>query len=594
MKLHTDSLGRVLMALGYRTILTADPIEENLSEMIRAFRGWVTGKKGYDELPSSGVITHPSGATITASAYTNSDGSISAKRWRIVEDWAPPKWYDNPDTSRTGVTNVTLALAENKLWLWVDVEPPTLLWTNSNGREVEEVQMSGRPTFVQDILNAVNMKDGGAEPVSEFQVIASESHVEELARVLEDSARIGAVFVAATPDGGDATEWAEKITKLAGQIQGMGIGYALTPEARVLFNRRYGGAGHWVSPGAMRTFLPGADLSDRQDAFKHRLLHASTLRDSPEARIRRILRNAQLKRLSALRIPDVLREVDYEFLRNERLRPFAALHQPASATQIDEDEASVWRALAELAESEVAKGLNENKALAQRVSAAEDFLAEMQAENDDQYALFARAREETASLLRQVDYLRRALTNLGAEGAAAAWSFVDDEGPREYPETFAELLDRVKELTGVRFTGDIEDALELDEHTVLGQAAVMKTWDALVTFDTYSRARSDASFDQSLSHFITHQKDHPHRVQIGKVVWSEGETVKSNEKFRAQRTLPVDTKVDPSGEALMVAHVKISNLTGVAPRLYFLDTYSAVGHVTVGYLGSHMDNTMTN
>lgn len=582
------------MPIGYRTILTTDPTEDNLDDIMGALSGWVTGKKGYAELPSSGALTHPSGATLTAATYANDDGSISAKRWSIVEDWDPPRWYKNPDTSRTGITNVTLALAESKLWLWVDVEPPTLVWTNVNGREVEEVQMSGRPTFVQDILNTVNMSDGGAKPVSEFQVIASENHVEELARVLVDSERIGAVFVAATPDGTDATVWAEKFTKLAGQIQGMGIGYTLTPEARAVFNRRYGGSGHWVSPGAMRTFLPGADLNDRQDALKHRLLHASTLRDSPEARIRRILRNAQLKRLSALRIPDVLREVDYEFLRKERLQPFAALHEPVSVEHVAEDEASVWRALAELAESEVAKGLNENKLLAQRASTAEDLLAEAQAENDDQYELLTKALNDAAALGRQVDYLRRELASLGAEGAAAAWSFVDEEAPREYPETFAELLDRVKELAGVSFTGDIEDALELDEHTVLGQAAVMKTWDALVTFDTYSRARDEGRFDQSLSHFITHQKDHSHRVQIGKIVWSEGETVKSNDKFRAQRTLPVDTKVDQSGKTLMVAHLKLSNLTGVAPRLYFLDTYSAIGCVTVGYLGSHMDNTLTN
>jgi hypothetical protein len=581
------------MALGYRTILTAEPTEDNLNNLIKAFRGWIIGKKGYSELPFSGTLIHASGATLTAATYASDDGTSSAKRWTIVEDWVSPKWYRNPGTSRTGITNVTLALAENRLWLWVDVEPPTLLWTDTNGREIEEVQMSGRPTFVQDILNTVVMRDGAAEPLTEFQVIATQTHVEELARILADVERIGAVFVAATPDGTDVKSWAERITKLAGQIQGMGIGYVLTAEARAIFNRQYGGVGHWVSPGAMRTFLPGADLHDRQDAFRHRLLHASTLRDSSESRIRRILRNAQLKRLNALRIPDALRDVDYEFLRKERLQPFAVLHEPASAEQPAEDEAAVWRALAELAESEVAKGLNEIKTLTRRASLAESVVEEVQAESDEQYDQLVVVRGELASLARQVEYLRRKLIDLGGEGAAAAWSFVDTDAPKAYPETFAELLDRVKELSGVRFTGDIEDALELDEHSVLGQAAVMKTWDALVTFDTYSRARNDGAFDHSLSNFITHQ-EHGQPVQIGKIVWSEGETVKNNDKYRAQRMLPVDEKVDPSGKTLMVAHLKLSNLTGVAPRLYFKDTYSEVGYVTVGYLGSHMDNTLTN
>lgn len=581
------------MALGYRTILTAGPTEENLNDIIKAFNGWATGKKGFAELPASGTVTHSSGATLTAASYRSDDGAVSAKRWTIVEEWAPPKWYKNSATPRAGVTNVTFALAENRLWLWVDVEPPTLRYTDTHGREVEEVQMSGRPTFVQEILDTVVMSDGAAEPLSEFQVIASQTHVEELVRILADSERMGAVFVTATPDGTDTDEWAEKITRLAGQIQGMGIGFALTPEARLIFNRQYGGAGHWVSRGAMRTFLPGVDFGDVQDAFKHRLLHASTLQDSSERRIRRILRNAQLRRLNDLRIPEILREVDYELLRKERLQPFAVLHTPASTDAPDEDDATVWRALAELAESEVKKGLDENRTLARRVIRAERLLSEVQAENDEQYAQLTKMRNDGAAAARQVGYLQRQLSELGGEGAAAAWSFVDVEAAMVYPDTFAEMLDRLKGLSGVRFTGDIEDALELDEHAVLGQAALMKTWDAFVTFDTYSRARDNESFDHSLSNFITHQ-EHGHRVQIGKVVWSESETVKSNDKYRAQRMLAVDTKVDPSGKTLMVAHLKLSNLAGVAPRLYFKDTYSDVGYVTVGYLGSHMDNTLTN
>ena len=93
-------------------------------------------------------------------------------------------------------------------------------------------------------------------------------------------------------------------------------------------------------------------------------------------------------------MPDVLREVDYEFLRKECLQPFAALHEPVSLEQAAEDKAAVWRALAEWAQREVTKALNENKILARRALAAEDLLAVVQPENDDQYALYTAAREE--------------------------------------------------------------------------------------------------------------------------------------------------------------------------------------------------------
>jgi len=580
------------LALGYRTILTSDPTEENLAGIISAFAEWATAKKGFPELPVARSVVNASGATLTAASFTSDDGGISAKRWTLVEDWAPPKWYSNTDTPRAGVTHVTLALAASRLWFWVDVEPPTLVYQATNGRTVEEVQQSGRPTFVHDILNTVPMHDGVAAPLPEFQVIATPGHVDELASVLQDHTRISAVLVTAAPDDTAVADWADRVTRLAGQIQGMAIGFALAPEARAYFNRRYGVAGHWIAPGAMRTFLPGANLADPQDAYQHRLLHASTLRDSAEGRIRRILRNAQLKRLSELRVPDVLREIDYEFLRRERLQPFAALHQPAPSDPSAAD-AEVWRALVEVAEDEIKKGLDEKRRLETQLVDARSIIVELQSENDELYARASAAHEDVAALTRQTEYLRRALTDLGPEGAATAWSFVDEETPKSYPGTFAELLDRVTELPGVRFTGDIEDALELDEHTALGTACVMKTWDALLTFDTYARARHEGGFDQSLSHFITYP-DHGYRVQIGKIAWSEGETVRSNDKLRAQRMLPVDAAVDPAGRTLMVAHLKLSNLTGVAPRLYFKDTFAHVGYVTVGYLGSHMDNTMTN
>ena len=75
----------------------------------------------------------------------------------------------------------------------------------------------------------------------------------------------------------------------------------------------------------MRTFLPGAQFDDPSDAYNHKLLHLSSLRDADERRVSRIIRSAQVARLGSTRLPRLLRDVDYEFLRMERLKPFAAL-----------------------------------------------------------------------------------------------------------------------------------------------------------------------------------------------------------------------------------------------------------------------------
>ena len=581
------------MTLGYRSILTADPEDSNLDRIQGALRNWVTSKKGYRELPVAGTLTNASGATLSASQFNSSDGRITSRRWTLVEEWAPPSWYRNTATARTGVTTITLTISPGRIWLWVDVEPPTLTYPGKDGREIQEVQTSGRPAFVQDILRAVHMRDGSAEPLAEFTVVDEIADVERLAIVLSDTERIGAVLVTAAPDGTDTAEWAGQMTTLVGQFQGMAIGFALTPAARLLFNSKYGNpVGTWVAPGAIRTFLPGASFVNPQDSYRHKQLSAATIRDSNRGRIQRILRNAQLNRLNAMRIPEVLREADYGYLREERLRPFEALRSDRPGVQASED-ALVWMELAETVEAEVNRALAEIDVLRTRNTNAEALIESLQLDDEIQYGELTKLRAELASKQREIEFLRKELSNFGAEGAASAWSFEDVDAPSAPPESFAELLDRVRGLSGVRFTGKTDEVLELDEFAELGPAAVSKAWDALITFDSYVRARTSGEFNHSLSNFVTHQT-HGFPVQIGQVVWSESETVKNNEKFRSQRMLPVAPEVDASGKTLMVAHLKLSNLTGVAPRMYFHDSYSSVGYVTVGYLGSHMDNTKTN
>lgn len=583
------------MSLGYRTILSAAPTSENFNAILGAFERWVTRKKLFDSLPDTGTIESRDGARLTAKTVSRSEQvNFAAKRWTLIEEWDAPAWYKNTDTPRTGVTTVTLALSERQLWLWVDVEPPTLTYQDRNGRDIDEVQNSGRPTFVSAILDAVEMHDGVAEPLSDFQIIASPTHIEHLAQVLADEDRIGAVLVTAPPADTDVAAWADLSTKRVGQIQGMGIGYALSAEAREVFNNRFGAAGHWVPPGGMRTFLPGARLGATEDAFNHRLLAPSTLRDSSENRIRRILRNAQLKRLSALRIPDALREVDYDFLRQERLRPFTELHSAATTDDATEsDTIARLRALLEEAETAALEAFDENKHEKDRADAALDIAQGLEVESNANYSTMTTLRVERNELRARLEMLQRKLEELGEEGALAAWSFPDTNPLDKYPTTFAELLKRVDDLDGVDFTGDAEEARALDEHPGLGETVVMRTWDALVTFDSYAAARRDHGFDQSLSHYVTHST-HGHRVQIGKVTWTESEAVKTRDKFRTERTFRVHENVDESGYKFMVAHVRLSNLTGVAPRLYFEDTYSDVGYVTVGYLGAHLSNTLTN
>ncbi|WP_449281355.1 hypothetical protein [Leucobacter sp.] len=589
--------------LGYRTVLTTEGTTGNLDRIVGVLQKWVLGKR-FPSMPTEGTVENRRGATLTASSFSTE--TSTGLRWELVEEWDPPKRSNVVSTTRTAVMHITLVVAEGRLWFWVDIEPPTLTVRDGGSESREDVQYSGTPGFVATLLEEVEMRDGLAEPKTGFQAVPAASYVEQLIRILEDDTRLGAVFVTAPPEGVTVEEWITISDDRSYAMQGLAVGFVLSPEARAEFNR-YAQAGHSVPAGGMRTFVPGADLSDVHDSINHRLMLPATFQSSDERRIRRILRNAQIKRLREIKLPEALRVADYEFLRKRRMQPFDVLHQ--ESPELESRDLTTEARLVELeAEAtDLRMRLSDAEEMAHealrdiaRFSAERDMAQEEaeleRMEAEDSYLKFSRSSREIEKLAKRVEYLQSELVAAGA--GAAAWADVGDESEDDYPSSFGELIDRIGDLQnagqleGVRFTGDREEVCGLDEHSMLGEAAVVKVWDTLLTFDAYSKMRRTGGFDGSLSNYIR-SSAHGGLVRIGKVAWSEGETTKTG-KLGAQRFFPVDEEVDPSGRRQMVAHVKLSNLTGVAPRMYFDDTYSAVGYLTVGYLGSHLDNTLTN
>ena len=252
--------------------------------------------------------------------------------------------------------------------------------------------------------------------------------------------------------------------------------------------------------------------------------------------------------------------------------------------------------LKRLAEAEelLTMALDENESLRRLEVTTRLTLDDLRTENEELYLDGAALREDREKDGREIDYLRRELSRVGSDGASAAFGFVDDSAVQGHPLTFRELVDRLNTLPGVKYFGDRAGAEDLDEYSDLGDAAVMKAWDALVTFSAYAGARADGRFEQSLSHYIQNAH-HGFPMRISKVKWSEGETVRTNAKMVAQRTISgLPEAIDPSGSKLLVAHIALATGRAGSPRLYFDDTVTATGFVTVGYIGAHLDNTLTN
>jgi len=66
----------------------------------------------------------------------------------------------------------------------------------------------------------------------------------------------------------------------------------------------------------------------------------------------------------------------------------------------------------------------------------------------------------------------------------------------------------------------------------------------------------------------------------------------ANPRFVDLRALPVAKEVDPSGEILMLPHIRIEQGGSPAPRIRFHDdTAGKTGKIHVGWLGAHFDSS---
>ncbi|MFI7575884.1 hypothetical protein [Micromonospora sp. NPDC049497] len=83
-------------------------------------------------------------------------------------------------------------------------------------------------------------------------------------------------------------------------------------------------------------------------------------------------------------------------------------------------------------------------------------------------------------------------------------------------------------------------------------------------------------------------------ISMGKVARDESQTVRTNRRMAAERTLPVPRQVDRRGVVFMGAHIRLGTTATVSPRLYFHDATSIDGEVYVGYIGRHLTNTLTS
>jgi hypothetical protein len=576
------------MPVGYRSILSTETSPEHRERIDAIVAEWFA-EKGFESLPDRGS-TRVGESTVEVSAVEGR--SSSARRWRLSETWTPPPWYADAGTSRLALIDVTVVETAERTWVWVDIEPPSLTLTDARGGSRIEPQQTGTPRFVSRLIDTLPFTDGLAEPWADFQVIATASHVEQLASIIRDDSRIGAIYVSVPPEGVPVGRWSESLSRIVRGTQGLAVGYVVAAAVADELGTRLGRY-HRVPAGAMRTFLPGADLTSPEDGFRHRILQARSLADSDQRRLNRVIRNAQIAAIARTPLPRILREADYELLRASRTTPYQELERrfaeattPAATGEFD-------RAFVEdlFEQYSRAQQQAEEAALRQReLGDALDFARaerdELVQQNDDLYERLIETRDRELKLTRR-------LFAVDPQGAASAIGDAGSAPEIHYPSTFGELLDRMGELDGLRFLGDGDETRELDAQSALGVAAVKKAWDALATAHAYVVCRREGVFEDTLRGYI--ERTPSGRLnRFPRVAWQESETVRNDPRMRRQRRVNAPESISPNGVVEMFAHVPLATHRGTAPRLYFNDSFGAHGLVLIGRITGHLDTAGTN
>ncbi|WP_327343116.1 hypothetical protein [Streptomyces europaeiscabiei] len=494
-------------------------------------------------------------ATLDRDSESGHKGAYS--RWRMRET----------PTQTSGTWQSTLIVRagleeDHRTWVQLDIE-------HQPAREGAVPTRANTPNIVRSLLEDLEARDGLAD-VTAAPVFVEADDVDDVIKELGAVNRRMPFVVATVPYGKDPDDWSRRtVEPLFRNLHGLAVLYVLTSEAQVKFNTAL--EYHPVYGGGVRTYVPGLDPAWKPDAQRHPVMSRRTI----EADVRRaasVLASLPQRLASRHTLPAALASVPRQ---RPRPRP-----RPAD-TDIDQLRAENAALISLLNEAEQAEGIrvDEINSLYAELVKAERGDDELRGENEELYEKV----QESQRLLR---YLREQLH------AKGEFTYTADDGPAiTYPETFADLLDRLAELPYLSFTGNAKITRGLDSQSVDNWLNV--AWDGLLALNDFARASADATTSGDFLSWCKSDASSAFPFPAAKVAMRESDTVARNDKLNRERMLPVPKSVDASGLVYMQAHLKIGGGNTVAPRLHFYEDGPRSSKVYIGYLGPHLRNTLT-
>lgn len=545
---------------GYRMVVsTEQSFVDTCAIAERQLYIWLRREKRYD---TSGI---DEGRTdIAPHVFLDRDSASGQKgshsRWRLRETPSA----DSGTWQSTLVVRSGSQEDERRTWVQVDVE-------HQPAREDQFPTPAAPPRLARLLLDTLEARDVRADVATAPAFIEADD-VDDLIEELCDAGRRMPVVIASLPYGEDPDTWSKNVVEpLFHHLHGLAVLYVLTPGAQSLLNRAL--ELHPVFGGGVRTYLPGIDPAWRPDAQRHPVMSRRTIEANPR-KAAAVL--AVLPQRLAMRQPLPAALLSVPRLRT-RPRPTV---DGADLAALRSENAALTDMLGEAERAESVR-VSEVKDLYAELVRTERSSDELRDENEELY-------DKVQEFQNVVRFLRRRLDAAGDHSARHA---LVDTPDVSYPETFADLLDRLHELPRIAFTGATKTTRGLDSQSVDNWLRV--AWDGLLALNEFAEASADGAFS---GHFLSWCKSDVNgsfSFPAAKVKMRESDYVANNGKLRTERMLPVPETVDPSGQAFMQAHLRIGGGNTIAPRLHFFDDTPRSGLLCVGYLGPHLRNSLT-
>jgi hypothetical protein len=404
----------------------------------------------------------------------------------------------------------------------------------------------GRPRFVDDLLSIPGQPVlGGSAVFAGAQSIPAKG-ISILTDILTSPGRTLPVIVCSEPGGDHDDQWLSWTNRIATRVAGIACVLTLDKEAVSAFRQAIGGLAIWN--GGVRIYAP-VPVTDVSEGWRHRYTPGSRMVSSTSAMIDRIVYSvAQIS--TRRRVPGVF-------------NLFAEPGSIAAETPVGYISAEVFDEQRTQWEFAVDLEITERSEVEKELARANGHLTRLK---DELLTLglgkliWSTRHEVTASIPDEAQDTSEAV--LAAQTYLSDWLVLPDSAVRE-----------------------LEDIDTAPSAFAWGNT----TWRGLRALAAYAKDRANGWNKGGFWEWCAEGSPLSWPATSKKLSMTESETVQKNSKLRDTRIFKVASEINPNGQILMLAHLKIAEGGGhLAPRVYFHDdTGGATGKAHVGFVGPH-------